>query len=126
MISVRPFGRHYAVYEDEALLAVCVYRRGAEAVRDRVEGLLGRNGQGSASDAPIGVAAEVRSSTHCGCLIAEEYLAHLGRPCPHVVCDESPESDEGRALAPGESVMTGAPRRPLRVAGSYPGKEVNR
>jgi hypothetical protein len=42
VISVRPYGRHFAVYEDDTLLAVCCYRKGAAAVKERRGDLLSR------------------------------------------------------------------------------------
>lgn len=42
MISVRPYGRHVAVYEGETLLVVCCYHKGAAAVEERLGGLLSR------------------------------------------------------------------------------------
>jgi len=40
---VRPYGkRFFAVYEDEVLLAVCAYRKGALAVQERLYGLHAR------------------------------------------------------------------------------------
>jgi hypothetical protein len=35
----RAYGRFFAVYDDEELVAVCVYRVGAEAVKGRLEKL---------------------------------------------------------------------------------------
>jgi len=43
VIVVRPYGRRrFALYEDGLLLAVCCYRKGAEAVKERIEQLTGR------------------------------------------------------------------------------------
>ncbi len=40
MIDVRKYGRrHFAVYEEGTLVAVCLYKRGAEAVKARIEAL---------------------------------------------------------------------------------------
>lgn len=35
-LTVRKHGRHFAVYEGDTLLAVCCYRKGAEAVMERI------------------------------------------------------------------------------------------
>lgn len=43
MIRVEKYGRRtFAVYEDDALLAVVCYRKGAEALRRRIEDLCHR------------------------------------------------------------------------------------
>lgn len=100
MISIRPYGRHFAVYDGDALLTVCVYRKGAVAVLERLmttPQVTPTGGELAATAVPGG-----RSSAtgECQCLITEEYLNHLGRPCPHVVCDGPSDAGEGRAPAP--------------------------
>lgn len=38
MIAVRRYGRHFAVYEEDTLVAVCLYKKGAEEVKRRLDG----------------------------------------------------------------------------------------
>jgi hypothetical protein len=49
--------RLYAVYEDDALLVVCCYRKGAEAVKERIEQLqqwaAGHESEDPALQAPV-------------------------------------------------------------------------
>lgn len=99
MISVRPYGRHFAVYDGDALLTVCVYRKGAVAVLERL--MVAPHVQPTGSELAATAVPGQRSSAtgECHCLITEEYLNHLGRPCPHVVCDGPSEAGEGRAPA---------------------------
>lgn len=42
MIEIRKRGRHFALYEDDRLLAICLYRVGAEEVKRRIEALEAR------------------------------------------------------------------------------------
>ena len=39
MLEIRRYKRHFALYEDDTLIAVCLYKLGAEAVKARIEGL---------------------------------------------------------------------------------------
>lgn len=42
MIRIEKYGRHFALYEGNVLLAVVCYRKGAEAIRSRVNALTAR------------------------------------------------------------------------------------
>ena len=52
MISIHRHGRHFALYEDETLLAVCCYRKGAEAVKRRLEMILDELQQAKRDNGP--------------------------------------------------------------------------
>ena len=57
MIAIEPYGdRYFALYEDGALIAVCCYRKGAEAVKQRLQELERRIEELEFSDQPSAVA----------------------------------------------------------------------
>ena len=39
MLEIRRYKRHFALYEGDTLIAVCLYKLGAEAVKARIETL---------------------------------------------------------------------------------------
>ena len=44
-LEIRRYGRHWAVYENGALLAVCCYRKGARAIVGRLSRKEGDGGE---------------------------------------------------------------------------------
>ena len=52
MIEVRKYGRHFALCDDGRLLAVCLYRVDAEAVKRRIDGLVAQLAMGCRHEAP--------------------------------------------------------------------------
>ena len=53
MIEVQPYKDRFAVYEDGVLLAVCSFRKGAVAVKDRLEALQHRIQELQAACSPV-------------------------------------------------------------------------
>lgn len=120
MMRVEKYGRRtFAVYEADALLAVVCYRKGAEAIRLRIDELRQRvanlearlNAAAPAPSPPsYGVAADAPSRSQlpfeCDCLTWDEHMncVTTGKPF-RVVPARRPE---GRDPAPSEEARESA------------------